>query len=562
MLNIAFLVGCSSYRARKLKDLGEGILADISLMRNSFKEYCACSDENIFIFSSFEGTYFEHNETSNPFHDDIIRTLKGKERFYKKKEINNLFFYYSGHGYISLNENAVLMPEDFIYDEDSEQYPERNFAILLETITDILRKKYDYKHLIVILDMCQEELRFKSAFSRGEKLEAHEFPHGTIVFYSCFPGMRSYMIPKESEVRLGKGSVFTNLFAKALQDEKCNLVYEIGRYIDDHIKDYTDDIRKTQIPYFVTQADSLRNVNIKTNIRSNEDKESEESHPEKNKTEEKTNKQKKKETLAYYYSERDIKRLNTYGIHLESKDLQDIYSLWSCINVDDINSITEYGCGILKDYNELVFDFYTNATEESFFKLFIKFKSYEEDFIKLIEPPLLKCSRGTETQRVFKYRQAIHSSVFTSKLGTIQKDLELAKDVFSQEIYNGNQVKKQLLLLKKELCKSIISGRIFIEKYPEADTAILNGRISFFEEERLKDFTTTEKNVLERLNRMFEYKQKCEGNYTRLQKTSSEIIHHPKMDVKQDYIYYSKKLQDILSVISDTKTALYYARII
>ena len=249
MINCAFLVGCKEYKERGVPKL-EGVDDDISGMKQALIDHCECLKENIFVIADSE------EADSRPTGYEIVNTIREKAAHYNRTKINLLFFYYSGHGFISNDKDPVMRPTDSLL------HPFELGTLPLKRITELIRSSFrSVRHIIIILDMCQTAPTAKDNSGEEQDISTDYLSKGLVVFRSCLPGNRSYMIP-ESKKELGKGSVFTAVFIDALKDDHCETVQQISTFIKHRIKYYNSEIHIRQKPFTSLQDDSLGNVVI------------------------------------------------------------------------------------------------------------------------------------------------------------------------------------------------------------------------------------------------------------------------------------------------------------
>ena len=244
MNNIAILAGCQYYLDDTLNNL-IGVNYDVSLMRRALIDYCGCCEDNVFELTN----YVENNY--RPSGGDIlnqIRLLKGN---YEGKEIGNLFFYYSGHGFIYDNE-LHLIPSDAI--------PSMLHAtISISKLKGTLDASITAKHIIIILDICQEEYVAKG--NNYENIDC--FPiNGTIIFYSCSPNQSSYMLASKD----GIGSLYTRFFVDALSSpQRSCTIREISTMVQNNLREYCSAHNISQNPHTEIFDVSMADVVIANN---------------------------------------------------------------------------------------------------------------------------------------------------------------------------------------------------------------------------------------------------------------------------------------------------------
>ena len=242
MNNIAILVGCQYYSDEHLNHLN-GVNYDVSIMKEALTNYCGCDANDIIELVN------EKEDIAKPTGTGILKEIQKVNKNKKGKKINNLFFYFSGHGF-NLEGKVHIIPSDAMP------------SIPYGTITvDVLKnelKAVGAVRNIIILDICQGGQITKGNFNYAKALNTEEF----IIFYSCSPNQQSYMLPPGE----GKGSLYTKFLVDALSSSKpqCTI-----RDISSNVKRYLDDYCRThniiQIPHTEVFDVSLGDVVITNN---------------------------------------------------------------------------------------------------------------------------------------------------------------------------------------------------------------------------------------------------------------------------------------------------------
>lgn len=244
MDNLAILVGCQYYSEETLSDL-PGVNYDVGLMRGALADHCGCKENNIFeLFSCIENDY-------QPTGSEILKQIRAVRTQWRGKEVGNLFFYYSGHGFV-YNKELHLIPSDAI-----PNIPHGTIAI--STLKAELDAAVTAKNIIIVLDICQEEYIAKG----NDYIDMDCFPiNGTIIFYSCSPNQSSYMFPSKD----GVGSLYTKFFVDALRSPKQSCtVKEISEMVQENLNEYCKSHGISQNPHTETFDTSLANVVIANN---------------------------------------------------------------------------------------------------------------------------------------------------------------------------------------------------------------------------------------------------------------------------------------------------------
>ena len=214
MNNVAILSGCEYYADQALENL-IGVSHDIQLMHEALIKYCGCKESTVFEIT-------ENNKDQKVLSGtDILTSIRGIVDQTLNIEINNLFFYYSGHGITQGNE-LHLIPSDAILHPFFGTLP-------VGVLKDALATFKAVKHVVIVLDICQNNYVAKGCISA----EIGCFPQeNTIVFYSCSPNQSSYML------RGGKGSLYTKFFVQALSSsERKSSIKDISTRVRESLRE-------------------------------------------------------------------------------------------------------------------------------------------------------------------------------------------------------------------------------------------------------------------------------------------------------------------------------------
>lgn len=161
MNNIAFLIGCEEYDHNGIPNL-EGVNNDVESMENALVRNCSCLPERVFIINN------QSNSACDLSGFSILSFLFQKANELSNEQFDNLFFYFSGHGYLSQDNMVCLMHRD------SMLFPIQHGAITQEAIISVLKQFNYVKHIIVFLDMSPELLRlFIQRIEVGERTVKH-----------------------------------------------------------------------------------------------------------------------------------------------------------------------------------------------------------------------------------------------------------------------------------------------------------------------------------------------------------------------------------------------------
>lgn len=557
MLNVAFLVGCHEYADDKINNLGKGIIVDILEMQRSLLLSCGFSEKDIFIISRPCDEIDAQASIGEPTHMGIITSLKNSSGGYGKKEINNLFFYYSGHGYISENEEAILVPEDYILDDDSYKYSELNGAIPINIIIAILKKKFRFKHLIIVLDMCMEELRFKSVLSKKTELNSDYFPKGVCVFYSCFPHSKAFIIPEELETQLGKGSVYTRLFVRALQDDNCNTLNEIDRFIKNHIYEYTGLLGRVQQPFTSWQDTSLQGVSLKDNP-TVDDGDAVESDLKIDPFDE----EKTEASMQSYVDRMDaffhedklvtiINGYNTFGIRIQEEDIYSIYQITKTFQLDSVEEIFKYGQDVIDEYSQYYIIICQSKNRDDFLDLKGNFESYIQSLSSIVGT---QSEIDNEASEKIRIEQLMNKSLFKQSLQRIKNDLGRTAKLFLSEAIKINEEKENVAARKKELCLKIIAGKVYNNNRKVDDALFLEKRIQHLNEIIVNEFDKMESFLQNLLESVFSSMQICQDTERKFGRCEAKIRNIIRRG--SSYTEYQEIFNNMVSEINKVKKAL------
>ena len=237
MNNIAILVGCQYY-----KHFGEltGVNYDVQIMGSILKDYCNCDEKNVHIITG-SGEDKEHPSGGDiaEFISNILEREKNKRKTY-----DILFFYFSGHG-CECEKELSIIPSNAMLSPTS-------YGLLkLKQIKSIFDKNKCYKHIVFILDMCQTEY---NASKGNNQIDLKSFTGASVIFFSCAPHSKSYMIPKDK----GVGSIFTKCFCDILRNSTFGYtVNDISKEIKKHIDTMCLEYGISQRPYTMLEDSSL-----------------------------------------------------------------------------------------------------------------------------------------------------------------------------------------------------------------------------------------------------------------------------------------------------------------
>ena len=480
MRNCAFLVGCGEYNSRDISDL-EDIDKDIKKIKCALIENCDCSSSDVFEISDNRDAF------SLPNGENLLRIISEKSIIYKNCHFNNVFFYYSGHGYISDEEQAFLVPKN------ATTYPIVYGGIAIRQIADILKRLYDADNYILILDMCLEIIQSKNISLGVKSIHSKNFPKGIIVFYSCFPREKSFIIPQQFREELGNGSIFTSAFEKAIRDRTCCSVREISDYIKKIIDEYNKIIGVRQHPFTSIQDVSLGDVLLKQRENEKVQPQDRNEHRTNNDTNyfSKDADDKELDSDLNVLSSEDIKLLqdaNTINADLNDEARLEIMNFVKEIDASNQSAVITYGNGTIskiRDFNSTIADkFKRIADEHNKDKSLIK--SFVEDAI-LIKNVNINREEYKGSFHFFKRAMSNPIDEETTKViegvfDSILKNIETCETLFSKEglMYKVEEEKATAYI--DELSMYIIAGNMYIKQNADTENNAFKARIRFLEE--------------------------------------------------------------------------------
>ncbi|EAH6868772.1 caspase family protein [Campylobacter lari] len=220
MKNIAILVGNSEYQnLSKLHLCRE----DISSMQNILN-----------LSKKFEIHIFE-NYQSEQLKSELSKIIRELEKF----KINELLFYYTGHGLFK--ERFYYLPINFT-DKQFETTSLSNDEL------DNMLKSLDAEMVIKIIDACQsgqQYIKESDQASVKKSLTQHFFKKCHFFFSS---------MNNQSSMGDDKGSYFTNAIIESILAHKTDSI----RYMDvqSYVADYFSSRSESQTPFFVNQSNA------------------------------------------------------------------------------------------------------------------------------------------------------------------------------------------------------------------------------------------------------------------------------------------------------------------
>ncbi|WP_233715939.1 caspase family protein [Helicobacter trogontum] len=220
MKNIAILIGNSEYKNLSKLDFCKKDVSSIQKILDLNKKF------EIYIFENYQSEQLK-NELSN-----IIRELKNSK-------INELLFYYTGHGVFK--EQFYYLPINFT-DKQFETTSLSNDEL------DNMLKSLETEMVIKIIDACQsgqQYIKESDQASIKKSLTQRSFKKCHFFFSS---------MNNQSSMGDDKGSYFTNAIVESILTHKADSI----RYTDvqSYIADYFSNRSELQTPFFVNQSNA------------------------------------------------------------------------------------------------------------------------------------------------------------------------------------------------------------------------------------------------------------------------------------------------------------------
>ena len=515
MVNCAFLIGCAKYTAEQFNTL-ESVGYDIVNMKDALVEYCGCSEENIFIISDTV------EAAPRPTGNEICSTLLNRAKAFSKDKINNLFFYYSGHGFISSEKKeAVIVPTDTIIE------PIVHGTISLPDITHLLQESfYSVDNIIFILDMCLSDNLFaKGTFKADEKINIESFSAGVIVFYSCSPWRNSYMVPPNLEGELGKGSVYTNVFIDALKDKNCFTVENIEAFVSNRINYYNSRTGNAQKPFAAYQSGSLKDVPVKRNNLP---------LPE-------------KVTIDEY--QRYLSS-NTLNAQLSDKEILMVVALGKQINLSDLNGIATYGYSSMRKIDQDIKENYEQKVSSINFDEYTRAREKILSIYNEVNPSpsfFRSLSRFFQSIDINEEDTALEGAV-----NCIDTAIDTSISHFHKNAINLDKYMRKIEDYNKEMSMFYVAGKYATNLNQDTDSSLLNYRLN-----QIKEYHAFLKDHLPLINEMA---QKSHENalrlieYQKLIPRIKELLYNDKSSDIYKNRYNETRLADLLGILDQIET--------
>ncbi len=260
MKNLAVIIGIDKYKNNN----------DLIACRNDAKDIYEIIKES----KKYDNIAYVNGEYSNR---EIFKKLEELKIKVKDEEINEIFFYFSGHGFSENNE--------LFYITTNTENDKINTTSLKNSEIDALFRSLNPNLYVKVIDSCQSGISYIKDIDEGILFEKvmNETKKG---FKKCFFMFSSLRNQYSYVMEDNKRSFFTNSFIEALiyYKEQENVRYsEISNYMADYFRD-----KEKQTPFFITQTDMLDEfvkynkelIDLLSNINKEKDNENIDDHKE------------------------------------------------------------------------------------------------------------------------------------------------------------------------------------------------------------------------------------------------------------------------------------------
>lgn len=206
---MAILISCSGYDDRQISSLNYAD-DDLELISNCLINYCCFKQAELIKITKRKGA-------KRPNRAEIISAIISAKEEYEN--IDNLVFYYSGHGFHSANDD-----NDYIVPADANVGALEATSISLHLICKLI-KNLNAKNNVLFIDACKSII-----YSKNVKFESFdigaEYFKGMAVFYSCGLDQDSF------EIHETRSSIFSYCLSLALSEiGKCRTIKELSVYM-------------------------------------------------------------------------------------------------------------------------------------------------------------------------------------------------------------------------------------------------------------------------------------------------------------------------------------------
>ncbi|GAA1557531.1 Hsp70 family protein [Kribbella sancticallisti] len=215
-MNLAVVVGCATYE-HPIPSL-RFASADARRMADTLRTTCGLQDDEILLLSEDA-----EDLRSRPTFTNVLRTLSRARQYGRTANLDTLFFFFSGHGYHSVEDGSEYLLLGDSVAEDLERT-----ALAVQTVIARLQE-WGPRHLVLLVDACREAVGESKGGAEDEVpgVDVNKLlPTGNIIFSSCSPGQRSY-----EHQAIGSG-IFTAALCEGLSDRgRCRTLHDLNSFV-------------------------------------------------------------------------------------------------------------------------------------------------------------------------------------------------------------------------------------------------------------------------------------------------------------------------------------------
>jgi uncharacterized caspase-like protein len=248
-MNVVFAVGCRRYDDPEVAALK---YAHRDAQRFAEAVASAQNPDDTEVFLLHEE---QENTLFHPTRGNILRLLSRGARRDKSVELDFLYFFFSGHGFRSQEDDT-----DYLFATDSSASALEDTAISSVTLEKYIRR-WEAKYTVLFIDACRAAAEGGKSIpiENASKIDVDSLcPSGMVTFCSCQPGQTSY------EADAISSGVFTEGIFRALGDEgRRSTIEQLDTYLTDQIPRISTECgMPTQIPYSRVEPLAVRNALI------------------------------------------------------------------------------------------------------------------------------------------------------------------------------------------------------------------------------------------------------------------------------------------------------------
>lgn len=236
-MNGAIVVGCDQYEDPEIARLAYAA-EDARAFAQILLESCDVADESLAVIP-------RSTPAVNASRNAVIRALTPRPDAERRRNLDTLFFFFSGHGFHSERDGR-----DYLVPIDAVAGCLEETALPFEAVFGLLRR-WRARTTVLFLDVC------RAALWGGKGVGSEPLPvrtdsamqSGFATFWSCSPGQKSY------EADAVKAGLFTSALVKGLgTDGRCRTVYELGKFLQNSVPELCKEHSKPlQVPYLIVE---------------------------------------------------------------------------------------------------------------------------------------------------------------------------------------------------------------------------------------------------------------------------------------------------------------------